>query len=226
MGALGRFDSMARSPVVHAAIGAGLLASFAAAALAHAAIGLAGRLMPGGDAYADRAHVAVGPVALAIAALIVAGLGQVALSTLARRGERDPVRRVADRLARVDPRLAVALVAVGGCTTLLGMEFAEQLVALGHVAGVADAFGGAPLPGLVLVLAAGAVVALAGRRAARWLVAATAFAVTVVVGWLRMLRHAGPTVPSASYRRARRARAVALAFLARCSGLRAPPSIA
>jgi hypothetical protein len=136
------------------------------------------------------------------------------------------VRRVADRLVRVDPRLAVAAVAIGGCATLLGMEFAEQLVAFGHVVGVADAFGGAPLPGLGLVLAAAALVALVGRRAAGWLVTATAYAVTVVAGWLRMLRRAGPTVPSASRSRARHARAVALTFLARCSGLRAPPSAA
>jgi len=227
MGALGRFSgSIACSPVALAAIGSALLASCAAAALAHAAIDLAGRLALGGHAYADRAHVAAGPLALAIATLGVAALARVALSALARQGEPDPVRRVADRLAGADPRLAVAIVTVGGCATLLGMEFVEQLVAFGRVAGVADAFGGAPLPGLALVLAAGAFVALVGRRAACWLVAATALAATVVAGWLRTPRRAEPRVPAAACRLARRVRAVALAFLARCSGLRAPPSAA
>jgi hypothetical protein len=227
MGALGRStgSDRGRLSLVLAAGGAGLLAAFSSAALAHGAIDLAGQLAAGGDAYAGRDHVAVGPVALIIAALLVAALGSAALGALARHGERDPVRRVARRLAGIGPLVAVAVLGVLGLATLLGMEFTEQLVAVGHVVGVADALGGTPLLGLAIVFACATLVALAGRQCAAWLVEATVHAVLVVAEWLRAARAAPPRVDAACRTR-RRPRVIHPAFLARCSGLRAPPSAA
>jgi hypothetical protein len=105
------------------------------------------------------------------------------------------------------------------------MEFSEQIVAVGHMVGVADALGGTPLIGLALVLGCGALVALAGRHVAAWLVAAAAYAAVAVAGWLRTARATAPHALRVR-RAARRPRAAHPAFLARCSGLRAPPPIA
>ncbi|HTW82631.1 MAG TPA: hypothetical protein VMD91_01035 [Candidatus Sulfotelmatobacter sp.] len=209
-----------RYSVALAAIGAVLLASFAAAALAHGAIDLAGRLTGGGD-YADRRHVAVGPVSLAIAGLVVAGIVRIALDVAARRERGDAVANVLRRLTAADPRLVVLAVAGGGFLTLLSMEFSEQLVAYGHVVGVGDALGGTPWLGAALVGAAGALVALLGLRLAGWLAAATATVVAALVGWLRAVRERDDRLHAP--RTLRPVRPVALCFLARCSGLRAPP---
>jgi hypothetical protein len=224
MGALGRFSgAVTRSPVALAATGAVLLASFAAAALAHAAIDLAGQLTLGGDDYAGRDHVAVGPVLLVAAGLLVAGLVHIALAASARREAGDPLLRVVRRLARIDPRLTVLTVVTGGLLTLLGMEFSEQIVACGHVLGVADALGGSTLLGLALVLASGVLVALFGTRCSTWLAATTALVVAAVAAWLRA---AGERAVHGAGRAAEQpVRPISLYFLARCSGLRAPPSV-
>jgi hypothetical protein len=224
MGALGRLSgAVMRSPVALAATGAVVLASLAAAALAHAAIDLAGQLALGGDDYAGRDHVAVGPVVLVAAGLLVAGLVHVALAASARREAGDPVLRVVRRLARIDARLTVLSVATGGFLTLLGMEFSEQLVAYGHVIGFTDALGGSPLLGLALVLAAGVLVALLGARCSAWLAAATALVVAAVAAWLRAARERA--VHGAGRAAEQPVRPISLWFLSRCSGLRAPPSL-
>jgi hypothetical protein len=224
MGALGRLSGVrGRSPVALAAAGAVTLASFAAAALAHAAIDLAGQLTVGGDDYADRAHVAVGPVFLGIVGLVVIGLVRIALAAAARRQAGDPVLQAVRCLAKIDPRLTVLAVATGGFLTLLAMEFSEQIVACGHIIGVADALGGSPMVGLMLVIVAGALVALLGARHVAWLAAATALVAAAVAGWLRAARD---RIVRGSMRAAEQPiRPISLCFLARCSGLRAPPSV-
>jgi hypothetical protein len=179
--------------------------------------------MIAGDDYAGREHVAVGPVLLGIAGLLVAGFIRVAMAASARRQGGDPVLLVVRSLARIDGRVVVPAVAGGGFLTLLGMEFSEQIATCGHVIGAGDALGGTPLVGLALVFAAGALVALLGTRLVAWLAAATALVVAAVAAWLRASRE---RALRGSLRTAQQpVRPISLCFLARCSGLRAPPSL-
>lgn len=150
-----------------------LLAAFATAALAHALIALLGSLgvVADADAYAGHSHGSVGPVALGAAALLGGLLLRAALRGAATPNERDPVVTLAAALARADVRLPVLAVALGGFTTLMAMEFAEQFAAFGR-ADCADALGGNPLLGLCAVALVALVVTVVGARCARNLVAA------------------------------------------------------
>lgn len=191
-----------------------LLAAFATAAAAHVVLGAFG------DDYAEREHLALGPVALAAAALLAAGLLRVAFATLARVEHADPLVVLARGARTLDPRLPLAAVFAGGLGTLVAMESVEQLAARGPI-DVAGALGGNVLVGLAVVLAVAALAVMLGLRLARLLVAATIVTARRVAALLR--RRAGATIACAPAAGRRRPVAVAVAFLARCSGLRAPP---
>jgi hypothetical protein len=166
--------------------GAWAFAALAAAVLAHALIGAAGTFAGGeADAYDARAHVTVIPALVAALALLTAFAGWIAAGVAARRKRLDPVALIARCFVRVQPPVALAAVTCGATATLLAMEFAEQLLAAGRIEGVADALGGSPLLGALLVLAAATAVTLLGLRTAAGFAAAAA-AITRVL--LRALR--------------------------------------
>ena len=206
-------------------LGAWAFAALAAAVLAHALIGAAGTFAGGdADAYDARAHVAVIPVAVAMLALLAAFTGWIAAVVAARRSQTDPVRLIARRFGGLHSLLAVAAVSGGALTTLLGMEFAEQLVAAGRIEGVADALGGSPILGAALLLGAAAAVTLLGLRVAAGCVAVAAAATLVVLQALRRsLCRSAATPARRAFADVPRRLGAAFAF---AHGVRGPPPAA
>lgn len=201
-----------------------LIASSAAAALAHGLIGLSQGGGAGGDTYALRAHPAAGPVALAALILLCTALLSAALQPRTRSHEGDPVSAFARRLGSMNPLLPCVAVALGALTLLLGMEFCEQLAATGQIEGLADALGGNGTAGLGIVATVAVAVTLGGLRSARALVAAAVAAADALIAWVFVLSMPLAAVPASSVRRIRHRRhASTAAFLAHGSGLRAPP---
>lgn len=194
-----------------------LLAAFATAAAAHVVLGMLG------SAYAERDHVALGPVALAAAAIVAAVLLRVAAAAVARAEHADPLVALAREARRLDPRGPLAAVFAGGLATLVAMEGVEQIVEHGRIGPLADALNGNVPLGLAVVLAVATLVVAAGLRFARVLVDVTVRTARAVLALLLdpLARERAAAAPRA--RRRRRPVSVAVAFLARCSGLRAPP---
>jgi hypothetical protein len=201
------------------------LASLAAAVLAHALIGSFGAWFGAdADAYDARVHGAVVPAVTLALALLAGAFLRVAAGVAAHRERRDPIELLARRFGVMRPAWPVAAVACGALAALIAMEFSEQLVAVGHVQGVADALGGTPALGLAILLCTSIAVTLAGLRTAHALVAATRVLIESVVRAIvqRPDYSAGPPAPRAAQRRPAGRRA---ALLARCRGLRAPPLV-
>lgn len=199
-----------------------LLASLATAALSHALIGFLGDAFSGPEAYDEHGHATVGPVALAALSLVAGVLLRSALRALARPHEPDPILLLARRYGNKQPLLPGVAVAGGGLTTLLAMEFTEQVSELGHVTGVGDALGGNVIVGLGIVTLVAVGVTLVGLRAARALVETSATAVGAFIAWIiakTPLIHVAVIVRRTTIRRS----SVVAALLIWCTGLRAPP---
>ena len=103
-----------------------LLASLAAAALAHALIGAVGPwLAADAGAYDEHSHAAVVPVMLIALALAAAALLRIGAGIAARRRGADPVRLVAGEVAGLPALWAPAAIAAGAFAVLVVMEFAN-----------------------------------------------------------------------------------------------------
>lgn len=201
-----------------------LLASFATAAFAHGLIGLSGAVDPGGRAYDAHAHAALAPVALAALSLVTIALLGSALRALSRSERIDPVVVLARRFGRMHPVAPALAVALGGFATLLGMEFTEQLSAFGAIRGVRDALGGNALIGCVIVVLVATLVTIIGLRSARALLATVTATLGALVAWIVATTPAPIDRAGIARRIQHRRHASTSAFLARCSGLRAPPA--
>ncbi len=199
-----------------------LLASLACAATSHEVIDAAGR-WAGPDAYAEHAHGAVIPVVVAA----VAVASTLALASVAQRAARrtalDPVLVLARRFGSMPPLVPCLAVAAGGCATLLGMEFAEQACAFGHIEGFDDALGGCTLLGLGIVAAVGALMTTLGLRSARALLVSAFAAVDALVAWFDAKRPNALDCASIARRRQHPCDRVTTAAFAHGFGLRAPP---
>ena len=159
--------------------------------------------------------------ALSLAAVLLIGS---ALRRVTGRTACDPVTVLAHRFRSMHPLVPSLAVAAGGLTTLVAMEFAEQFAAFGHVQDIGDALGGNPVAGVTVIVVAAALIALAGLRFARALVASAAAVAVALAAWIVAVPRQGPDGAASVRRVLRRRHASAPAFLARCSGLRAPPS--
>lgn len=205
---------------------AGLLASLATAAIAHAGIDLVGALLgpsSEADAYADHAHGALGPVILVAVALFAAALLRAGMGAIARRDRVDPVVTLARRFATMRVPGPLYVVACGAFAVLITMEFTEQFQAFGHVTGVANALGGIPAIGVAMLFAAATAVTFIGLRFAHAVVRMAMIAAVAITSW-RFAAHAGleHNVCRATVRPYRLSSA-ATVIIARGLGLRAPP---
>jgi len=202
-----------------------LLASLATAALAHVLIDVFGTLGAGGDAYDDHAHATVAPIGLAAVALIATLVWRSAALRIGRSQAIDPAMLLARRFGTMSPLVPVLTVAMGGFGTLLTMEFTEQLSALGHIEGIADALGGNAGVGLAVILCVAAAVTFAGLRSAAALLHVSVSTVRALCAWIVV--RARICVDTALSRRAigNRRRNVTNSRLAQSHGLRAPPII-
>lgn len=202
-----------------------LLASLAAAASAHALIGIAGDAGAGGDAYDEHAHAAVAPVALVALGLLTAALLRSAVHRISRAQAVDPALLLARRFGSLHPLVPSFMVAAGALATLLGMEFTEQLTALGHIEGVADALGGNTFVGLALVGCVSAALTALGLRSARALLESAAATAGALYAWILRRPTAAVRDDAAQMRRARGyPSAAATVAFAHSRGLRAPPA--
>jgi hypothetical protein len=198
-----------------------LLASFATAVISHALIcSLAGHDATG-NAYGDRGHVAVTPVALSTLSLAVALLLRSALRVLSRSHGVDPIAKLGRSCAEVCPLLPSLSVAAGGFATLLAMECCEQLVGLRRIEGLDAALGGTPVLSFAIVAVVAALVTVVALRSAAVLLSTAVAAVGALISWFvanaRSLDHA-------IVKRLQRHRTIcAPAFSERCFGTRAPP---
>ncbi len=201
-----------------------LLASSFVALVAHALIGFAGGDGVGGDDYALRAHVALGPVALAALILGATVLLGLVLRAVQSTIEADRFVARARRFGRTDALFAGLAIGGGGFALLLGMEFIEQFASAGRILGVEDALGGNLAIGIGIVACAAALVASLGLALARPLFATALRLAEAVVAWCLV----APFRPATGLRRGtsrprnRRCRAAGR-ILSRSAGLRAPP---
>jgi hypothetical protein len=203
-----------------------LIASCVSATLVHALIGIAGNLgESGGDAYARRAHGALGPVALAAVLLTGCALLASALRALSRPTATDPLLLLAKRFASRNPLLPLISVSLGCFLLLLGMEFSEQLCATGRIEGVTDALGGNGLAGSLAIAIVSAAVTWFGLRSARALVGGTIAAAVMFAAWILTKAAAPLDFASISRCSAYRRTTSVPALLARSAGLRAPPQL-
>lgn len=191
------------------------------AAIVHALIGIAGDLGLGGDAYADRDHAAVGPVALGAVTLAAILLLSSILRATVGRTAADPLLLLARRLSTIDPVLPCLAVMLGCSTVLAGMEYAEQVLAFGHVVGLADALGGSVAFGSLAIALTAPLIAICGLRFARTLVEAAVAAGAIVVAWFRKaMRTRDFSAGVVAFAPRRR---TAWRLLAHSAALRAPP---
>jgi len=212
-----------------------LLASLMTAFCAHALIDRAGAWFGGdpdlhADAYAAHAHVAIVPIVLLASMLLTGMLLSIAARAVARRERKsDGVEALAQELRRIRPAPAMGLVASGGLTILIAMEFTEQALAFGHVGSVTEALGGNVLLGLPIVsIVAGSLTAIGLRVAAGFATGTAASAISIVAWIVARLDAASREVLSAAGRIRRprgRAGAVPGLYASSCRGLRAPPPL-
>jgi hypothetical protein len=202
-----------------------LLASLATAALAHVLIDVLGTLGAGGDAYDDHAHATVAPIGLAAVALIATLVWRSAALSIGRSQAIDPALLLARRFGAMSPRVPALAVALGGFGTLLTMEFTEQLSALGHIQGIADALGGNAVVGLAIIVSVAAALTFAGLRSAAALLHVSVSTVRALYAWIverdRLFRQPAISRRAIGHRR----RSIANTHLAQSHGLRAPPTI-
>lgn len=204
-----------------------ILASLAAAALAHALIASAGPwLAADADAYGEHAHPSVAPVVLVALALVAAGLLRIGAGVAARRRGTDPVALFAGDVAALPAIVPLVAICAGAFATLIAMEFSEQFASFGHVHGVTEALGGSPAVGCALVLAVAATIALAGRRCAAGFLAVATAAAEAMLGVLRPRGALERSGLPATRGRDRRPAGRFAALLARSRGMRAPPAAA
>jgi hypothetical protein len=204
-----------------------LLASFLTAALAHVGIGLLGAAGLGmdDDAYSGHGHEALAPVALLTASLLIYSLLRTVANALARRHHLDPLLAFARVAGRLNTGFPIVLVFGGALLTLVGMEFIEQVVAFGHVVGLADALGGDAIAGLSIVAALAALVTVVGLRFAHALAAAALVVSRIVAILVLALRLRSAGIRRILMRDAHcGVGALACGLLVRCFGLRAPPA--
>ncbi len=178
-------------------------------------------------AYVEHAHGTLGPVFLAAAVLAMTmALAVISAAVARHRTGADVLDVMSEHLARLRPVVAIPSVAVGGLTVLTLMEFVEQLQGLGRITGVGDALGGNPVPGLAVVVAVAAAIALASIRCARFAGAVTVTLTAVVCEWISRLPISGGRAVAAKAQGPRvDCSAAATSHLARCAGLRAPPAL-
>jgi hypothetical protein len=194
--------------------------AFASCVTACAAHGLIG-LFSG--AYADRAHPAVGPVALGALILGLSALLAAALRSLAGSGTYAPLA-AARRFGALPAAPAWIAVALGGLAVLLGMEFAEQFAAAGRIEGAADALGGNVALGAALVAGLAAGLTLSALRFAQRLAGAAVAVAEAILAWVGIAKpSAAPALARGARFRHSRRHASLPAYLAHASGLRAPP---
>jgi hypothetical protein len=208
-----------------------LSASLATALFSHTAISyFAGFLASASELprspYGQHAHGTIGPVGLVAALLaITMALKTIAAALAKRHTVLDPLEIAAQRLAGIDPMTATILVAVGGLSTLVTMEFVEQFATFGHASGFGDALGGNPLAGLALIALFAAAVTATGLRCAHFSVGLTLAVAILFSNWVRRIATAPLDVVAALARSCDIDwTGLATYFCARCSGLRAPPS--
>jgi len=154
-----------------------IAASFATAATAHGVLGLVE------TTRAERAHVAIEPLALLLAAIVAASFCLVV-----RRALGDGDDRIACAIGRdirsVRTPLAFASVACGGLATLVSMEMLEAFISFGRMAGPGEALGGnVAVVGAIVAIAAFAIVTLA-RRCALPVVAVTTASALRAAAWI------------------------------------------
>ncbi len=202
-----------------------LLASLATAAAAHVLIDVLGTLGAGGDAYGDHAHATVAPIGLAAVALITMLVWRSTALRIGRSQAIDPAMLLARRFGAMSPLVPVLTVTVGGFGTLLAMELTEQLSALGHIEGIADALGGNAVVGFAIIVCVSAVVTFAGLHSAAAFLHVSVSTVRALYAWIvvrdRILTDSAISHRAIGYPR----RSGANARLAQAHGLRAPPAV-
>ncbi len=202
-----------------------LLATSVTALVAHGVIEFLDTLgAPASDDYGQRAHAALGPVA-AMALAFACTLAARAVSIrLGRAGRIDPVVALGRSLRTAGTCLSCLAVGAGGLCLLVAMEISEQFATVGHFEGIDDALGGNIPLGIAIVLVVATLVASLGLRFARIVLSAGVSAAEAFVAWISFAQPmlAVPAVASTRPIQHRR-HASESAFLARTSGLRAPP---
>jgi len=202
-----------------------LLAASVTALVAHGVIDFVDGLgAPATDDYGQRAHTALGPVAAIALILTCVLVARVVAIRLGRAARIDPFVAVGRSLRTAGTSLSCLAVGAGGLCLLVAMEISEQFAAVGHFEGIDDALGGNVPVGLAIVLLVAAFVASLGLRFARIALSAGLSAAESFVAWMSFARPALAISPSAHARPVQHRRhASEPAFLARTSGLRAPP---
>jgi hypothetical protein len=176
------------------------------------------------DAYGERAHTALGPVAV-IALILACGIVARAVAIRLGRADRiDPFVALGRSLSPAGTLLSCIAVGAGGVCLLVAMEVSEQFSAVGHFEGIDDALGGNIPIGIAIVLLVATLVASLGLRFARVALDAGLSAAESFVAWISFARPALAVSLAAHARPIQHRRhASESAFLARTSGLRAPP---
>jgi hypothetical protein len=202
-----------------------LLAASVTALVAHGLIDFVDRLgAPASDAYGERAHTALGPVAVIALMLACALVARAVAIRLGRVGRVDPFVALGRSLRTTGTVLSSIAVGAGGLCLLVAMEVSEQFCAVGHFEGIDDALGGNVPIGIAIVLLVATLVVSLGLRFARAALSAGLSAAESFVAWISFARPALAVSASAHARPVQHRRhASEPAFLARTSGLRAPP---
>ncbi len=176
------------------------------------------------DDYGQRAHTALGPVAVIALILTSAIVARAVAIRLGSTGRIDPFVAVGRSLRTVGTLLSCLAVGAGGLCLLVAMEISEQFSAVGHFEGLDDALGGNIPIGIAIVLLVATLVASLGLRFARAALAVGVSAAESFVAWISFSRPALAVSPATHARPIQHRRhASEPAFLARTSGLRAPP---
>jgi hypothetical protein len=202
-----------------------LLAASVTALVAHGLIDFAdGLCVRGSDDYGQRAHTALGPVAVIALILTCVLVARAVAIRLGHAARIDPFVALGRSLKTADTSLSCLAVGFGGLCLLVAMEISEQFAAVGHFEGLDDALGGNVPLGIAIVLLVASLVASLGLRFARIALAAGLSVAEAFVAWMSFARPA-LAVSSAAHARPvqHRRHASEPAFLARTSGLRAPP---
>jgi hypothetical protein len=202
-----------------------LLGASMTALVAHGIIDFVDSLgAPASNDYGERAHTALGPVA-AIALILACAIVARALAIrLGRAGRIDPFVALGRSLRASGTLLSCIAVGAGGVCLLVAMEVSEQFSAVGHFEGIDDALGGNIPLGIAIVLLVATLVASLGLRFACVALGVGVSAAESFVAWISFARPALVVSPAAHARPVRHRRhASESAFLARTSGLRAPP---
>jgi hypothetical protein len=178
----------------------------------------------GNDVYGERAHVALGPIVAAIVVVVCTLVARAVSLRLGRVHRIDPIVAFGRGIGTSRSFSSSVTVGLGGLCLLVAMEICEQFAAVGHFEGLADALGGNAPISIAIVLLVAAFVVFVGLRFTRIALSAGMAVAEAFVAWVSL---ESPLL-AASASRTRPVRhlrhASAPAFLARCSGLRAPPT--